>query len=870
MLAFSARQQSFNARLLDRFYGIFVLVCVVFLTIGVPFVFVRKTVSAAATLTTLAGVLLAWRISRRGQPQQSLKLFAVGLWTVLVALLFAGLPPVTAATALAMAVMLATVVNLRAGVIFGASYLVAWLLYIALVAANLAPPPFFTGATLTGWFVAAVATWLVLLPIPEMIRNLREAASMQVAVIEAASDGILVVNMQGKVETFNQRFADMWRIPPAVLQSRDDADLLNTVMQQLRDPESFVHQVRELYARPDQSSLDFLRFKDGRAFERQSRPQRLDQQIVGRVWSFRDVTEHERSQLALQNGKEQFEAILNATTESIFLVDRLGKILAINATAASRMNIPQAQLPGRCVFDFFPPEVSATRRGALDEVFQTGRIKCTEDKRGERSFALTYYPVVSASGAVESVVVFAANITEQKKAERAAQAQAQRNQLLMQTATEGIHIVDEHGYLVEANEAFSRMLGYSPAELAHAPVTQWDARWNDDQLAEKIAQLIKHGGAFETVHRRRDGSLLDVEVHATGVCLGGQTYLYAASRDISERKRSEAKLVAREARLASFMAALQDTVVVLDEQARVVEYIPSPGTSHPAFQATDQWVLGKTCAELMPVAVATQFAGAVAALQAGGLAQSFDFSIVTTQQTYGFVTTMSRMADASGYFTVVRDVSARRAARREIERLGQRNALLLESVGEGIFDVDQNGNTSFANPAALSMLGLTQMQILGQDQHTLFHHHHADGSLYRHNDCPVHKTLQDGLRRRLDSEWFWRQDGTGFPVSMVVTPIDEDGKRVGVVVLFQDITDRKRSEEEIHRLAFHDTLTQLPNRRLLLDRLGQMLASSKRSGMYGAVLFMDLDNFKPLNDAQGHSVGDMLLLGKLCISVSSN
>jgi diguanylate cyclase (GGDEF)-like protein/PAS domain S-box-containing protein len=185
---------------------------------------------------------------------------------------------------------------------------------------------------------------------------------------------------------------------------------------------------------------------------------------------------------------------------------------------------------------------------------------------------------------------------------------------------------------------------------------------------------------------------------------------------------------------------------------------------------------------------------------------------------------------------------------------------LLESVGEGIFDVDQQGRTTFANPAALAMLGLAQAQILGQNQHTLFHHHRADGSCYPADDCPIHQTLHDGQRRQLDSEWFWRPDGRGFPVSMVVTPIEADGKQAGVVVLFQDITERKRSEEEIHRLAFHDALTLLPNRRLLIDRLGQMLASSKRSGMFGAVLFLDLDNFKPLNDAQGHSVGDMLLV----------
>jgi PAS domain S-box-containing protein len=402
--------QSSNIRLLNRFYRIFFFVCIVFLTIGVPFVFYRKAVSAAVVLVMMLAVLLAWRLSRHGQPQKSLLFFASGLWLVLIGLLYAGLPPFGAATAVAMAVMLAVVVHLRAGVIFGTTYLLAWLLYIALNSAHLAPAPYFVGNPLTGWFIGAVAFWLVLLPIPELVRSLR-------------------------------------------------------------------------------------------------------------------------------HGKERFEAILNATPEGIFLLDRDGVLLAVNVTAARRLNLDPPQLLGQCVFDKFPPDVSATRRATLAEVFRTGQTKYVEDRRADRSFAVNYYPVVGADGAVASVAVFAADITERQQAEQAALALAQRNQLLMQTATEGIHVLDSTGRLVEANGAFARMLGYTAQELANANAVQWEASWSGEQLRGKIDEMIQHGGAFETVHRRKDGSLLDVEVHASGVCIEGQSYLYAASRDIAKPAR---------------------------------------------------------------------------------------------------------------------------------------------------------------------------------------------------------------------------------------------------------------------------------------------------------------------------------------------
>ena len=124
--------------------------------------------------------------------------------------------------------------------------------------------------------------------------DLRQANSLLSAALQSTSDGILVVDLLGQITSFNDTYATLWGVPEEALRSRDDSQVMAAVHEQLAEPELFFAKVEELYADPAAQSHDTLHFKDGRVFERDSMPQRIDGEIVGRVWSFRDVTEHRR------------------------------------------------------------------------------------------------------------------------------------------------------------------------------------------------------------------------------------------------------------------------------------------------------------------------------------------------------------------------------------------------------------------------------------------------------------------------------------------------------------------------------------------------------------------------------------------------
>jgi len=199
--------------------------------------------------------------------------------------------------------------------------------------------------------------------------------------------------------------------------------------------------------------------------------------------------------------------------------------------------------------------------------------------------------------------------------------------------------------------------------------------------------------------------------------------------------------------------------------------------------------------------------------------------------------------------------------RKSVDAERQRLAGILGSVGDGVYGVDTQGQISFINPAAKRILGYSEDAALeGHSPYQLFHYAKADGTPISAEECNLQQIYGAGESLFSWETTFWKLDGHPVPVACTVYPLRIQGAQEGSVVAFRDISERRRLEDELRWQATHDPLTELHNRRYFEEQLMQEVQRRKRSSEQSALLYIDLDRFKYVNDTAGHTIGDDVLI----------
>ncbi|HEY8131244.1 MAG TPA: EAL domain-containing protein [Thermoanaerobaculia bacterium] len=719
------------------------------------------------------------------------------------------------------------------------------------------------------------------------LSSLRTTVAILKAQQEAMLDGILVVDSDGRVLSYNKRFLEIWGIPEEVAAKGDDEQLLSHAADKVSHWDSFIDQVRYLYKHPSEIRTgDPITLKDGRVLLRASIPVIAEGNYAGRAWHFRDITEARRGE-ALQSAlfriaqmaretqdlnefyreiHEVVGTLMEATNFYIAEYDEQRDIVTYPYFVDQYDPAPQGEPPGRGVTAF------VLRTGkpllATPEVFErlrtNGEIELVGHrsmdwlgaplKTGDRTWGVigvqTYEESKRLSPRDKEILVFVsqqvASAIDHKRQENLLRESERRYRQMFENNRAVQLILDpETGEIVDANVAAAEYYGWSVERLRSMKVWDLNTTYSERRIRDEMSQVSRRRRSyFQVQHRLASGAIRDVEVHSGPVDIGGRHFLYSIVHDITERRHAEQALLESEekyrnifnfASVGIFQATRDGRLITANVAvARMLGY-PSVDALLQVDLARDIYLRPEDREEQVLRSVSR---GSIAEAQV--LWKKKDGSPIWVQLN------AHAIADADGtlmFECFVYDVTERKLAEQQLAAANaQRKAVLDAATRVSIIATDPDGIITVFNSGAERMLGYTASEMIGRRSVVDLHRQdeleeHAArlqsefGQRVGGFDILAQRADREGLEER---EWTYvKKDGTTITVFLSVTALRrDDGWLTGFLHVANDVTERKQAEETLRKQSAAMTAS-MDGIGIVNDRLEFTVVNDALARLYG-------------------------------------
>ena len=729
-----------------------------------------------------------------------------------------------------------------------------------------------------------------------LTRESRTAMAILRAQQEATIEGSLVVDNEGRILSYNRRFLEIWGVPQHVAASADDNTLLGFAADKVADWPAFIELVNYLYEHPEEVRKDDpVPLKDGRILSRASIPVSVGADVRGRAWYFRDITDSvksERLQAALfrisqlsQNARS-LESLYASVHEVVGeLMSARNFYIATHDPETDRLQFPYFVDEN----DPEPPTTSAgrgltayvLRRGepllATPDVFErlvaAGEVTSVGApsidwlgaplKSGDRTWGAivtqSYAESTRYTEKDREVLVFVAqhvaSAIEQKRKEDALRESERRYRQMFENTRAVQWLIDpESGAIVDANMAACDYYGYTRDELRSMKVWDINVRGEGAVRPELTRAKSQEVSFFTFRHMKANGEIRDVEVHSGPVDAGGRKLLYSIIHDVTDRRRAETALQQSEekyrvifdyAPVGIYQSTRDGTIVTANlALARMLGY---DGIDDLLTRNLEREIYFDP----------SQREELIRSFEPFGYTQAVelrwkrkDGSPLWVQLTAHSIRSPVGTTYFEGFVYDITERKLAEEARVHAEELLRRQSAAMTASMDGIGILNERLDITYANDSLAKLYGYPAPEaMLGRNFCELYEPHEQ-------------VRLITSILPQMHQDGRWRGEATGLRVDNINFPQEISLTAIangGIVCVVRDVTERTYAEEQIKHLAYHDALTNLPNRLLFKDRLSVALSHAHREGSSLAVLFLDLDRFKVINDSLGHNIGDQLL-----------
>ena len=529
----------------------------------------------------------------------------------------------------------------------------------------------------------------------------------------------------------------------------------------------------------------------------------------------RHAMERQHARSALEASHRTHQALLDASHDVALLLDSAGGILTLNAEAEQYFNQPPERLIGHSIFDLLPANLAAHRRATLQQALESGRTVEFEDTDGLHWFANRLLAVMGSAPGEHLCAMFSRDITS----ERAAAAK-----------------------LAEAKEE---------ADFANRAKTEFMGRMSRD-IRTPLNDVI---GFAELISSEMLGPLAPTGYrdYADSILKSGSQILKLIDR-ITDVSMLESALLKDEVSYRDLVELSPDLICVCVDG--IIERINAAGLGMlraPSASACE----GKHITEFIHPDYRAIFDGGLDALYEEG--HPLPVKVVTFAGRVRDVELSAvplRREHQSATLLVGRDTTEVTAAMRAVAAREHRIRAIMDTVLDGIITIDEDGTILNANLSVERIFGHSLSEVVGSNVSVLMPEPDAGrhgGYIRNYMATGIGNII--GIGREVMAR---RKDGTVFPVHLSVSELRVEKRRLFTGTI-RDLTENKQLAQRVAYLANHDPLTDLPNRSLLSDRLGQAVAMARATGQHVAVLTIDLDGFTTINDSLGHDAGNALL-----------